>query len=271
MPDKCPVCHHPVVKTEGDVNTYCTNSACPAQLQRRLEHFVIRDAMDIKGIGESLIARLRAGGILNDPADFYSISKENLLAIERMGEKSADNVLRSIDNSRKRPLAAVIFALSIIHVGQQIAEILARQFRSIDALAKATEEEINDVPTIGPEIAGSVHAFFHDPTNLKVIEELRKAGVNLSERGSESQSANGPLTGQEFVITGTLATFPRSEAEEKIRALGGEAKDSVTRKTTYLIVGEKPGSKLAQAEKLGVKTLNEKEFLELIEREKGKA
>jgi DNA ligase (NAD+) len=266
MPDKCPVCGHPVVKTEKDVMTYCTNSACPAQLQRRLEHFVTRDAMDIKGVGESLIARLRTKGFLNDVSDFYHLTKEKLLSVERMGEKSADNVMRSIENSKKRPLAAVIFALGIINVGQQIAVLLARQFRSIDALAKASEEEINDVPTIGPEIAGSVHAFFHDPTNLKVVDELRIAGITLSETGSETAAVNGPFAGQEFVITGTLSGFPRAEAEKKIRALGGEAKDAVTRKTTYLVVGEKPGSKLAQAEKLGVKQLNEPEFLKLLEK-----
>ncbi len=265
MPAKCPACGHPVIKPDDEVMSYCTNSACPAQLQRRLEHFVTRDAMDIKGVGESLIARLRAQGLLKDVADFYALTKEDLLGIERMGEKSADNVLRSIEKSRERPLAAVIFALGILHVGQEVATLLADHFRSMDRLEKASEEDINDIPGIGPRIAGSIYGFFHDPTNLKVIEELRKAGVNLSETRAERAEAPGPLSGQEFVLTGSLERFTRSEAEERIKALGGAAKDSVSRKTAYVIVGADPGSKLAKAQQLGVKTLNEAEFLRLLD------
>jgi DNA ligase (NAD+) len=264
LPDKCPVCGHPVLKTAKDVMTYCSNAACPAQLQRRLEHFVTRDAMDIKGVGESLIARLRTRGFLTDIAGFYALTPEMLLGVERMGEKSAENVMRSIANSRQRPLSAVIFSLGIIHVGQQMADLLARQFKDIEALAGASEEEINDIPTIGPEIAGSVHAFFRDPANLKVIQKLREAGVRLAATGSEDGKGPGALAGQEFVITGTLTRFPRAEAESRIKALGGEAKDAVTRKTTYLVVGENPGSKLARAQKLGVKLLDEAAFLKLL-------
>jgi DNA ligase (NAD+) len=265
MPKKCPVCGHPVIKPEGEVASYCTNSACPAQIQRRLEHFVIREAMDIKGIGESLISRLREKGFLKEVADFYFLTKEDLLGVERMGEKSAENVLRSIEGSKERPLGAVIFALGIMHVGQEIAEILARNFHNMDALAKAAEEEIDKIPAIGKKVAGSIYGFFHDPTNLKVVEELRKAGVKLAETKAERAAGIGPLARLEFVVTGTLEHFTRTEAEERVEALGGEAKSSVSRKTTYLVVGEKPGSKLAEAEKLGVKTLSEAEFLKLLE------
>ena len=265
MPTKCPVCGHPVIKPDDEVASYCTNAACPAQLQRRLEHFVIRDAMDIKGIGESLIARLRAKGLLRSVADFYYINREDLLGVERMGEKSATNIMNSINKSKDRPLPNVIFALGIIHVGEEVAGLLAEHFRSMEKLEQAPEEEINDIPGIGPKIAGSIHGFFHDPTNIAVIQKLRQGGVKMAMPEQPAAPGAQPLAGQEFVLTGTLEHFTRPEAETRIKALGGKATDSVTRKTTYLVVGAEPGSKLAKAQQFGVKQLNEGEFIRLLE------
>lgn len=265
MPTKCPVCLHPVIKPDEEVASYCTNSACPAPLQRRLEHFVTRNTMDIKGIGESLIARMRGQGLLGSVADFYYIKKEDLLALERMGEKSATNIINSINRSKERPLPNVIFALGILHVGEEIASLLAEHFGSLAKLEAASEEEINDIPGIGPKLAGSIYGFFHDPTNINIVARLRQAGVTMTMPEQAVKAGTAPLAGEEFVITGTLEHFTRAEAEARVKALGGEAKDSISRKTTYLVVGAEPGSKLARAKELGVKQLTEDEFLHLLE------
>ena len=263
MPDRCPVCGHRVIKPEGEVMSYCTNAACPAQLQRRLEHFVTRGAMDIKGIGESLISRMRAAGLAKDVADLYRVKKEDLLQLERMGDKSAENILRSIEKSRERPFENVIFALGIMHVGEEVAGLLAARFGSMEKLETATEQELMTVPGIGPKIAGSIAGFFRDPNNLAIVRRLREAGVRM-QPSRPSATEGQPLAGKEFVITGRLETMTRQEAEEKLKALGGIPKDSVTRKTAYLVVGADPGSKLAQAQKLGTPQLSEDEFLKLV-------
>ena len=265
MPGKCPECGSKVIRPEGEVASYCTNAACPAQLQRRLEHFVSRGAMDIKGVGESLIFRMREAGMIKDIADLYYIKKEDILKLERLADKSATNVISAIEKSKERPLASVIFALGIIGVGETVAELLARHFRSIPKLAEASEEQLMRIPTIGLKSAESIAGFFREPHNQQLIQKLKNAGVKLEETEKEAAPKDLPLSGQEFVITGKLASFSRSEAEERIKALGGVAKDSVTRKTAYLVVGEDPGSKLAQAQALGTKQLTEQEFLKLLE------
>ncbi len=265
-PDKCPVCGAPVRRPEGEAMSYCTNAACPAQAFRLLGHFVSRGAMDIDGIGESLAAALTKAGLVKDPADLYFLEKERILSLERLAEKSAQNVLDAIERSKQRPLSRVIFALGIRHVGSEMADRLAEHFGSIDALAAASVEELESVPTVGPKIAASTGAYFADEENRRIIEKLRQAGVRLAEERAARKE--GPLHGLTFVITGALQSMTREEAEERVRELGGSAGSSVTRKTGYVVVGESPGSKAQKAQKLGTKVLTEEEFLALLRRER---
>jgi len=225
--------------------------------------------MDIRGIGESLSATLFEKGLVKDVADLYYLKdkKEQLLSLEKMAEKSVSNMLSAIENSKDTPLARLIFALGIKHVGAEMAEVLASKFHSIDKLDDASRERLMDIDTIGPKITDSVVAFFRQKENKKIIKKLREAGVRLKEAAVKPEEL--PLMGMEFVITGTLESSSRQEAEAKIKALGGSTGSSVTQKTTYLVVGADPGSKLAKARSLGIKQLNEEEFLNLL-RNKGK-
>jgi DNA ligase (NAD+) len=261
----CPVCGAEVVKPEGEVMYYCSNAACPAQAQQRLEHFVSRGAMDIRGIGESMSAILLREGLVRDIADLYYLKdkKEQLLKLERMAEKSMTNILNAIEKSKDTPLARLIFALGIRHVGEEMAGILAENFSSIAQLADASSEELMSIPTVGPKIADSIAAFFKQKENRDIIERLREAGVRLEEELAKPEEL--PLAGQEFVITGRLEIFSRQQAEARVKALGGTTKDNVTLQTTYLVVGADPGSKLARAQALGTKQLTEEEFLRLLE------
>ncbi len=254
-----------MIKPEGEVMYYCSNAACPAQVQERLEHFVSRGAMDIRGIGESLSATLLTEGLVKDVADLYFLKekREQLLKLEKMAEKSVDNMLKSIDNSKERPLARIIFALGIRHVGGETAEILTGEFSSLDELANASRERLMSIPAIGPKIADSIIGFFRQEENRRIIEKLRQAGVKLKEIKVKPEEL--PLARMEFVITGTLEAFSRQEAATRIKALGGAAKDNVTQKTSYLVVGADPGSKLERAQVLGIKQLNEAEFCKLLE------
>ncbi len=267
MPGRCPVCGSEVIKPEGEAMHRCTNTACPSQALERIKHFVSRGAMDIDGVGDKLCQALFEDGLVKDAADLYYLTREQLLGLERMADKSASNVLNSIERSKDRPLARVIFALGILHVGDQYAELLAEQFQSIDQLAEASQEELSTIPSIGPKIAESIVAFFRQKGNRRIIEKLRKAGVRLErEEIKEGKPEELPLAGREFVLTGKLESLPRSEAEAKIKALGGKAGSDVTRKTSYVVVGAVPGSKLAKAEKLRIKTLSEAEFLNLLDK-----
>jgi len=243
---------------------YCSNATCPAQVQQRVEHFASRGAMDIRGIGESMSAILLREGLVKDAADLYYLKdrREKLLNMERMAEKSVDNMLRSIENSRDRPLARLIYALGIRHIGGETAEILAREFHSLDEMANASRERLLSIPTIGPKIADSVTAFFRQEDNINIIRKLKDAGVRMAEAAPAAGKL--PLDGQHFVITGTLESFTRAEAEARIKALGGSAGSSVSRKTSYLVVGANPGSKLAEAQAMGTKQLAEDEFLRLL-------
>ncbi|MBI4303468.1 MAG: NAD-dependent DNA ligase LigA [Chloroflexi bacterium] len=259
----CPVCGAEVFRPEGEVMYYCSNAACPAQAQARLELFASRGAMDIRGIGESMAATLLREGLVKDVADLYYLTKEQLANLERMGEKSATNIINAINNSKNRPLARLIYALGIRHIGGEMAQLLADNFNSIDKLANASKEELMSIRGIGHEIADSVVAFFRQPENREIIEKLRRAGVRLAEE-EEARPKELPFAGMEFVITGRLESSSREVAEEKIKALGGTAKDNVTRNTTYLVVGADPGSKVARAQALGIKQLTEDEFLKLV-------
>ncbi len=271
MPGRCPVCGSEVIKPEGEAMHRCTNAACPSQALERIKHFVSRGAMDMDGVGEKLCQALFEAGLIKDAADLYYLTREQLLGMERMADKSASNVLNSIEKSKNRLLARVIFALGITHVGDQYAELLAERFRSIDDLAKASEEDLSTIATIGPKIAEGVVAFFRQERNRQIVERLRKAGVRLeAEKIEKAKPEELPLAGLEFVLTGKLESFSRSEAEAKIKALGGKAASDVTRKTSYVVVGADPGSKLAKAQKLGTKTISETEFMDLLDRTGGK-
>jgi len=263
----CPVCGAEVVRPEEEVMYYCSNAACPAQVQERLEHFVSRGGMDIRGIGESQSAMLLEEGLVSDVADLYYLEEKRaqLLDLERMADKSVTNILSAIEKSKQAPLPRLIFALGIRHVGGETAELLAKEFHSLEALGSASREKLMSVPTIGPKIADSILAFFEQEENRKIIKKLKAAGVQLEEVAKPEEL---PLAGQEFVVTGTLEAFTRQEAEARIKALGGTTKDNVTRQTAYLVVGASPGSKLARAQALGTKLLTEEEFLRLLERQK---
>jgi len=262
IPTNCPVCGTPVVRRKGEAMSYCPNRACPAQAFRLLTHFVSRGAMDIDGVGESLCMALLNERLVEDPADLYFLTKDQLLKLERLADKSAQNVLDSIAGSKDRPLARLVFALGIRHVGSEMAEMLAGHFGSLDALAQASVEELAAIPTVGPKIAESVHAWFQDDSNRRLVEKLRRAGVRLE---AETAAREGPLSGLSFVVTGTLSRWSRNEAEGLIKSLGGAVGSSVTKKTDYLVVGEgRPGSKLQKAQEYGTKLLSEDAFVELL-------
>jgi len=261
----CPECQAEVFRPEGEVMYYCSNAACPAQVQQRLEHFTSRGAMDIRGIGESQSAMLLKEGLVKDIADLYYLKdkKDTLLKRERLAEKSVSNMLSAIEKSKDRPLARLIFALGIRHVGEEMAEILAGEFRSLNKLADASREKLTSIPTVGPKIAHSIIAFFRQEANRDIIKRLKTAGVKLEEK--VAKPAAQPLAGMEFVITGRLEGFSRPEAEARVKALGGTTGSNVSQKTTYLVVGADPGSKLARAWELGTRQLTEVEFRRLLE------
>ena len=265
MPSACPVCGGPVIRPQDEAMSRCINAACPAQLYRGLTHFVSRGAMDIEGMGEKLCLALLEAELVKDVADVYYLKEDDLLGMERMAEKSVANLMGSIETSKQRPLPRVLFALGVLHVGSEMAEILTRHFQGIDAIASATEEELTAVPTIGPRIAESVVAYFHEPSNLEVIEKLRHAGVTMVAE-APAEGNEQPLAGLQFVVTGRLERFTRSQVESIIKELGGSVGSSVGRKTSYLVAGDEAGSKLSDAQRLGTPVLTEAEFLELVGR-----
>ncbi|MFC1899004.1 NAD-dependent DNA ligase LigA [Chloroflexota bacterium] len=263
MPSQCPECEAKVIRPQGEVMYYCSNAACPAQVTERLGHFVSRGTMDIRGIGKSTCLLLFQSGLVKNVADLYDLTTDKLLTLERMAEKSAGNIISSIDSSKKRSLARVIFALGIIHVGEEIAGILANEFHSIRRLSEASREGLEQIPGIGPKLADSITAFFRQQKNLDIIKRLKEAGIKIEEEDSASQHL--PLSGEEFVFTGRMQSFTREEAEIKVKNLGGKASSNVTRKTTYIVTGDEPGSKLARAQALGIKELNEEGFKHLLQ------
>jgi DNA ligase (NAD+) len=261
---KCPECGGEVVKPEGEVMYYCANAACPAQAQLRIEHFASKSAMDIRGVGESISATLFQTGLVKNVAELYVLKdkKEELLKLDKMGEKSADNILKAIEGSKARPLSRLIFALGIKHVGEEMAETLANEFRSLDKLSAASHDDLMKISAIGPKIADSVTAFFRQENNRKIIGDLKAAGLKMEEDVKEKSGL--PFSGLEFVVTGRLENFSRQQAEAKIKELGGAAKDAVTKKTNALVCGQDPGSKLEKAQKLGIDIWDEARFLEEI-------
>jgi len=262
----CPVCNAEVMKPADEVMYYCTNAACPAQVQRRIELFTSRGAMDIRGLGEKWINAFLSRGLIQDMADIYSLKDKRgqLVEIEKLGEKSVENLLAAIERSKQVNLARLIYALGIRHVGEETAALLAEHFTDLDDLQAAGEDKLTAIPSIGTKIAQSIVTFFSQEQNRQIIDKLKAAGV--WPRQEIKTTANLPLTGKEFVITGTLTAFSREVAQEKIRALGGTAKDNVTKNTTYLVVGAEPGAnKLERARQLGTPQINEEQLLAILE------
>jgi DNA ligase (NAD+) len=266
MPKHCPVCSAPVSREEGEVAVRCANPGCPAQVRRRIEYFAGRSSMDIAGLGEAVVSQLCDAGLLHDVADLYELRAEQLLPLERMGEKSVENLLAAIAASKEQPLWRLLAALGIPHVGVTVARTLASSYGTIDRLAAASVEELCGVEEIGEIMANAIHGWFRDHDVITLLGKLRAAGLNFGERDAKSSvpAADGPLKGTIWVLTGTLS-ISREEAAEMIRAKGGKVSGSVSAKTTYLLAGEEAGSKLDKAQKLGVKVLNEEEFRKLIE------
>jgi DNA ligase (NAD+) len=264
MPKKCPVCGSAIDQPPDDVFSYCTNIACPAQVTERIRHYCSRGAMDIEGVGDVLAEQLVAAGLCHDVADLYELTVEKLAALPRMGEKSARNAVDHIEASKKRGLARLLSGLNIRFVGGQNAALLAGAFGSIDAIAAASEEELSAIPGIGPQIAESVAFFFGQPQNLKVIERLKKHGVDTTAP-KRKMAATGPLAGKTFVLTGTLPKLTREEASELIAGAGGKVAGSVSKKTDYVVAGDEAGSKLDKAKSLGVTILDEAALLKLLE------
>ena len=261
MPGECPVCHSRVVREEGEVAWRCINASCPAQIKERIRHWASRDAMDIEGLGEKLIDRLVEEGWVKTIPDLYRLNKETLLQLERMGNKSADNLLRAIERSKRRALPRFIYALGIPHVGQFMARLLAEHFGSLDRLMEAKEEELLAIEGIGPTVADSVRQFFSNPQNRQMLEELKALGVEPEELKKREE---GPLAGKTFVFTGALSKFSRDEARVVVEERGGKVADTVSSRVDYVVVGENPGSKLAVARERGIKVLTEEEFYQLL-------
>ncbi|NLZ90800.1 MAG: NAD-dependent DNA ligase LigA [Clostridiales bacterium] len=261
MPDKCPVCGSEAVRAAGEAVTRCTGIACPAKIRRSIIHFVSRDAMDIAGLGPSIVELLLDKGFIKDASDLYRLEerKAELVSLERMGEKSVENLLSSIEASKTRGLARVITALGIPLVGVRASALLAEHFGSMETLQRAGKEELTAIPEIGEIMAQSIITFFRQHQNKEFVERLKSAGVVMTAERKDA-GAPKPLEGLSFVLTGTLAGYTRSEASGIIEALGGKVSSSVSKNTSYVLAGENPGSKLDKAKKLGVKVIDEKEF-----------
>jgi DNA ligase (NAD+) len=266
MPTVCPACGSHVHRPEGEVVWRCENTSCPAKLQRGLEHFASRSAMNIDGLGESLIAQLIDTGLVRDYADVYGLTATQLEQLERMGRKSAAKVLAQIDRSRTNEFWRLIYGLGIRHVGERAAQVIARAFGSMDALFAATIEQLQGTHEIGPVLAESVRSWLDEPRNRELVDRLRAAGVRMEVPPEErvASPVDGPLAGRTYVLTGTLSSMTREEAGAAIARLGGKVAGSVSRKTTGVVVGAEAGSKAEKARDLGVPTLDETAFLDLI-------
>jgi DNA ligase (NAD+) len=267
MPANCPVCGSPIVRPEEEAVARCSGGwiKCAAQRKGGLLHFVSRRAMDIEGLGEQLVEQLVDRGLVTTPADFYKLGLVMLAELDRMAEKSAQNLLNALEKSKSTTLARFIYALGIRHVGESTAKSLARHFGTLDALLEASEEQILVVDDIGPVVAQSILGFLADPLNRELIEQLRASGIHWEE--SEPERGNLTLAGKTFVLTGTLPTLKRDEAASMIEAAGGKVAGSVSKKTSYVVAGDDAGSKLAKAQELGVAIIDETELLTLLESE----
>lgn len=267
FPRKCPECGTQVSRDSvvGEVGVIwrCPNPECPARIRGRIEHWCSRGAMDIEGGGEVLVAQLVKSGLVRDVADLYRLKVDEVAALERMGEKSARNFLESVEASKTRGLWRLVFGLGILHVGAGVARSLARRYATLDDLAAASREELTEVEDVGPIIAESVFGWFNDPANRSLMERLRSAGLNFNSSLCTPTRSSGPFSGKTFVLTGTLPTMTREQATARIESLGGRVSSSVSKKTDFVLAGSDPGSKLDKARQLGVRVINESEFLRL--------
>jgi len=261
MPAKCPVCGGHVVRTEGEVDHRCVNANCPAKLRETILHFASRGVMNIEGMGDALVAQLTDRGLVKNVADIYKLTKDDLLKLERMGEKSAQNVLDEIEASKRLPLERVIYGLGIRFVGERTAQFLAEHFGSMDDLMNASQEELQQVNEVGPRIAQSISEFFEEPKNRELVKQLREAKLTFSAKKKERGTR---LAGQTFVLTGTLARYTRDEAKKLIEDAGGRVSGSVSKKTNYVVAGADAGSKLEKARELGVSVIAEKDLENLL-------
>ena len=263
IPDVCPVCGAKTERERDTADIKCTSPNCPAQLERTLAHFASRDAMNIEGMGESTVRALLGAGLIRDAADLYTLKQTDIEPLEGFGEKSASNLLASLERSKSAPLSKFLYALGIRHIGEKTAELLAAAFGSLDALAQATEEQLCAVDEVGPETARAVASFFARESTARLLGRLNAAGVGLTK--AERRASGGALAGKTVVVTGTLPTLSRSEAEALVRAHGGKAAGSVSKKTSFVLCGENPGSKLAKANELGVPVVDETAFRAMLE------
>lgn len=260
VPTTCPVCDGEVHKDPEGAYLRCVNAGCPAQLKERIEHFAGRRAMDIEGLGPSLVEQLVDKRLVTDFADLYALSKETLVDLERFGDKSAGNLLQALEASKSRPLSRLLNGLGIRHVGGHTAEVLADHYGTMEALMAAPVEELREIYEIGAVVAASVHDFFSEPHNRMLLDKLRDAGVTMHEGASAESSGPRPLEGMTIVVTGTLQNYSRDEIQDRIKKLGGRPSGSVSKKTDYVVAGENAGSKLEKARSLGVRVLTETEF-----------
>ena len=264
MPKHCPVCGGEIVREEGEAASRCINTNCPARLKESVSHFAARGVMDIDGMGDVLVDQLVTRGMVKSVADIYHLTLDGLLELDRMGKKSAEKVLQNIDRSRKQPLPRVLNGLGIPFVGERTAQILADTFGSLDAIANADEEKLQEAEEVGPKVSESIRQFFHEPRNLELVERLRQARLTF-EHEIKKKKPIGPLAGKIFVITGTLPSLAREEAKERIESAGGKVTGSVSKKTDYVVAGADPGSKLDKASSLGVPVIGEPELLALLQ------
>jgi DNA ligase (NAD+) len=262
MPDSCPVCGSKVERAEGEAVHRCTGLACPAQIKENLAHFASKGAMDIDGLGYKLLEQMVDKKLIEDQADLYLLTKDDLMKMDRMGEKLAQNLLKAIERSSKPPLANLIYALGIRNVGTHLAGVLARHFKSLDKLAEQEVEDLTRIHEIGPVVARSIFNFFRNPKNRAVLKKMEEGGVVFPVE--EEETVEAPLAGKTFVLTGGLDAFTRDEARKIIEDLGGRVSSSVSRKTDFVVVGRDPGSKYDEARRLGVRTLGEEEFRNLL-------
>lgn len=261
MPTTCPVCKEPVEKPPGEVVPRCPNPRCPAKIKESIIHFASKGAMDIDGMGDKLVNQLVDKGLIKNVSDLYYLTFEQLANLERMAEKSAQNIMEAIERSKKTTLGRFLYALGIRHVGEHMAQVLADNFGSLEALKEAGEEELMAIEEVGPEVAKSIVGFFKDGYNLNIIDRILKAGVNIEEKKVVIKPA---LLGKTFVFTGQLESFTRDEAKRMVQGLGGLVSSSVSRKTNFVVVGKEPGSKFEKAKRLNVRILSEEEFKKLI-------
>ena len=261
FPEHCPECGGKVVRAEAEADHRCVNAKCPAKLRESLLHFASRGVMNIEGMGESLVNQLAEGGLVRDVADIYSLTQEKLLSLERVGEKSAANLLREIENSKQLPLERVILGLGIRFVGERTAELLAEHFASVDAFMNASFDELQNVTEVGPRVAQAITEYFSEPRNRELVERLRKAGLKFS---GEKKLRGTKLAGKTFVLTGTLPKLSRDEAKKLIEDAGGKVSGSVSKKTDYVVAGTDPGSKLDKANELKVEVVDEDGLRKLL-------